>query len=432
LAAAQIKVQAGALGAVEALLATAEAGPLSELRQARADLVRAQLAYVTQRGGDAAALLLGAAERLEPVAPELSRSTYLDAFMAANFAGRLAPPGGSLLDVARAARAAPSQTVSAADLLVDGLAANFVQGYAQGVPILRRALEDFTGGMTTAEALRGMLMAFAAALHIWDDAAFDKLSERWATLCRESGALSDLPIALTARALVLLFTGDLTAAESLVEEMQAATEATGIDFGPYAALGAAALRGDQAKALPLIDASISDAKLRGEGARLSAAEWANAVLNNALGRYPQALAGAQRASDSHGELSFSNWALAEVIEAAARTGTSETAADALGRLAEMTAASGTDWALGINARSRALLSDDDEAESLYREAIERLGRTRVRVELARAHLLYGEWLRRARQRVEARDQLRAAHEMFTAMGVHGFAARAERELLATG
>ena len=432
LAAAQTKLQAGAVDAVQPLLATAEAGPLSELQQARANLVRAELAYVTSRGNDAAPLLLDAAKRLEPIAPDLARATYLDAFMAASFAGRLAAPGGSLLDVARAATAAPAHPVSPTDLLVDGLAANFARGYAAGLPILRSALKSFGPGIPADQELRGMLVAWASALHIWDDDGFDRLSARWASLCREAGALSDLLVALTARALALLFKGDLASVESLVEEGQAATEATGLYFGPYGAMGLAALRGDEGRALALIDASNRDALPRGEGGLVSAAEWANALLNNGLGRYPQALTAAVRASEAHEELAFANWSLPELIEAAVRTGQSDTAVDALRRLAEMTGASATDWARGVEARSRALLDDGAVAESLHREAIERLGRTRVRFELARAHLLYGEWLRRERRRLEAREQLRTAHEMLSTMGVHAFARRAERELLATG
>ena len=432
LAAAQTKLQAGAVDAVQPLLATAEAGPLSELQQARANRVRAELAYVTSRGNAAAPLLLDAAERLEPIAPDLARATYLDAFMAANFAGRLAAPGGSLLDVARAATAAPAHPVSPTDLFVDGQAANIARGYAAGLPILRSALKSFGAGIPADQELRGMLVAWASALHIWDDDGFDRLSARWASLCREAGALSDLLVAINARAVALLFKGDLAGVELLVEEGQAATEATGLYFGPYGAMGLAALRGDEGRALALIDASNRDALPRGEGGLVSAAEWANALLNNGLGRYPQALTAAGRASEGHEEMAFANWSLPELIEAAVRTGQSDTAVDALRRLAEMTGASATDWARGVEARSRALLGDGAVAESLYREAIERLGRTRVRVELARAHLLYGEWLRRERRRLDAREQLRTAHEMLSTMGVHAFARRAERELLATG
>jgi DNA-binding CsgD family transcriptional regulator len=231
---------------------------------------------------------------------------------------------------------------------------------------------------------------------------------------------------------VLLVTGELTTAASTVKEMQAAIEATGSSLAPYGALGLAALRGSQAEASALIEATLRDAPPRGEGLGISAAEWANAVLSNSLGRYQEALTAAQRASQNHFELGFSNWAVVELIEAAARSGMSETATGAYRRLAEMTGASGTGWALGIEARSHALVSEGEEAERLYRESIAHLDRTRVRVELARAHLLYGEWLRRQRRRSDARKQLRTAHGMLEAMGLEAFAARARRELQATG
>jgi DNA-binding CsgD family transcriptional regulator len=433
LAAAQTKIQAGALDAVHNLLATAETGPLSELQHARADLVRAELAFVASRGGDSVLLFVSAAKQLEAVAPELARATYLDAFVAANLAGRFAPPGGSLLAVARATSATtPSHASSPAGLLVDGLAANFTQGYTAGLPILRRAVKALGAGEPADEGLRGMALAFVAAAHVWDDDDREAIAVRWATGCRDAGALGDLPLALNAHALVLLFAGDLRGAASLIEEVQAAQEATGIHIGPWGATALAAFRGNESEATPVIEASIADASLRREGSRLAAGEWAKAVLNNGLGRYEQALAAAERASEHDLELGYTNTALIELIEAAARSEVSETAVRAYRRLVEMTSASATEWALGIEARSRALLSDGEVAEGLHREAIERLGRTRLRVELARAHLLYGEWLRREHRRVDAREQLRTAHQMFTTMGVEAFAERAGRELLATG
>ena len=430
--AAQAKFQAGALNAALELLAVAEAGPLGELERARADLVRARVAFVASRGNDAPPLLLKAATRLEPVDARLARATYLEALTAAQFAGRLAGPGGSLLDVARAASTMPSDTSTAADILLEGLVANFDQGYSAGLPILRRAVAGFGGGMPVGDLGAWIGLAVAAALHIWDDSGYAAVGDRWAKLCREAGALSDLPAALHTLAFVLILGGDLTGAASLVEEVQVATEATEINFGAYGALGVIAFRGDEVDAATLIEANIKDALLRGEGARLSAAEWANAVLNNGLGRYQDALAAAQRASENTWELMFTNWALAELIEAAARTGMSEAAADAHLRLSEFARASNTDWVLGIYARANALLSQGDEAEAFYRDAIEHLGRTRIRAELARAHLLYGEWLRRQRRRGDARAQLRTAQDMLEAMGMEAFAERARRELRATG
>jgi DNA-binding CsgD family transcriptional regulator len=229
-----------------------------------------------------------------------------------------------------------------------------------------------------------------------------------------------------------MFAGEFTGAASLLKEVAAASEATGIQIGPVGNMALAALRGDEAEVLALIETSIRDAPLRGEGNRLAWAELANAVLNNGLGRHMEALASAERASDDQFDLIVPSSALAELIEAAARTGMSDTAADAYARLGEIASATGSQWAMGVEARSRALVSHGELAEELYREAIERLAQTRARVELGRAHLLYGEWLRRKRRRVDARGQLRAAHEIFTTMGAEAFAGRAERELLATG
>jgi DNA-binding CsgD family transcriptional regulator len=433
--AAQAKVQAAAFDAALDLLARAEAGPLTEFQQARADLVRALVTmFGGGRVGDAAPLLVQAAKRLEPIDAGLARATYLDAVVAADFAGRLAGPGGSLPEVARAAAGAPPpHPPRAPDLLLDGLAAALSQGYAVGVPTLRRALQAFGSDMPAGPELRWLSLAAGAAFHIWDDEGFDMLSDRYLQRAREAGALSEVPLALFTRLYALLFAGELGAAASAAEEMRAALEATGgPSIAAYGALGVAAMRGSAAEAFGLIEATLRYAPRRGEGLAISAAEWAAAVLNNGLGRYAEALAAARRASENDPELGFANWALVELIEAAARSGMTETAAGAYRRLAEMTYASGTDWGLGVQARSQALLSEGEAAEGLYREAIERLGRTRIRVELARAHLLYGEWLRRERRRGDARDQLRMAHNMLQEMGMEAFAERAWRELGATG
>ena len=252
-------------------------------------------------------------------------------------------------------------------------------------------------------------------------------------LAREVGALSEVPLALSSRTFLHLFAGELTAAASMVEEVRAAKEATGSNLAPYGALGLAALRGREPEAAALIEATKKDVTSRGEGIGITVTEWAKAVLHNGLGRYHNAVAAAQQASEYPGDPGgASHWAVVELIEASARTGKSQIAADAYRRLREMTRASGTDWALGVQARSHALLSEGAPAEQLYHEAITRLGRTRVRVELARAHLVYGEWLRRKNRRIEARTQLRTAHEMLVTMGVEAFAQRAGRELLATG
>ncbi|MEU4286950.1 AAA family ATPase [Kribbella sp. NPDC026596] len=438
LAAARTKSQAGAFDAALNLLVMAEAGPLSELQQARVDLLRAQVAFATNRGRDAAPLLLNAAKRLEPIDTALSRETYLDALTAAMFADRLADPEGNSLAVARAASATPRpQEPTSPDLLLAGLAANFTEGYAAGVPLLRRAVTSFGEGMSAAEELRWSWLACVAALHLWADECWDGLSARYLELARTTGALSELPLALSMRAYLLLFAGELGAAGALVDEIQTVTEATGSNPAPYAALAVAALRGERAEASTRIEATIADVTHRGEGIGVVVAERANAVLNNGLGRYREAMAAAHRALGRVNAPEVRtpgavNWAATEFVEAAVRSGKSAAARETLGWITAMTSASGTDWALGIEARSRALVSDDRTAEPLYREAIDRLAKTRVRTDVARAVLLYGEWLRRRRRRHDAREQLHTAHDLFTEMGAEAFAERARRELLATG
>ena len=348
-------------------------------------------------------------------------------------AGRLAL-GGGVLEVARAAGAAPPprHATRAPDLLLDGLAAHFEEGFEAGLPILRRALDDFGIGMSVHEQLRCHWVAGIVALHLWDDEQWDLLSERHVELARGVGALSELPLALSLRAFTMLSAGDLTGAACLVGEFQVAMDATGGHLAPYAELGVAALRGRQAEAAALIDATIREVNLRGEGIGIATAECATAVLNNGLGRYEKAMQAAQRATSYSVEMVIPGWATVELVEAAVRSGHDAVAADALRRLAERTTPCGTDWARGVEARSRALLSDGDAAERLYLESIGLLGNTRIRTELARAYLLYGEWLRRERRRIDARAQLRIAHEMFGAMGMVAFAERARRELRATG
>jgi DNA-binding CsgD family transcriptional regulator len=433
LAAAQAKIQSGVLAVARDLLAMAETGPLSDFQQARLDMMRAQLALITRRGGDAPALLLKAASRLAPIDADLARATYLDALFAAISAGRLASPGSGVLEVARAAGAAPPpHAPRAPDLLLDGLAAEYNQGYAAGLPILRSALTAFDAGMSADEELHWLWLASVVALRLWDYDRWDALSVRHVQLARETGALSELPLALTSRGYVLLFAGELTAAASLIEELQAVKEATGTGLAPYGPLGLAALRGDEAETLAVIDATMQDVTRRGEGEGITFAEWANALLSNGLGNSAKAAAAAQRACSFGDDLGSLVWVTPELTEAAARTGMTEAAAWACDRLEEMTGASGTDWGLGIGARSRALVSEGKEAERLYRESIACLGRTRLRIDLARAHLLYGEWLRRQRRPSQAREQLRTAHDMLEAMGIAAFAERARRELRAAG
>jgi DNA-binding CsgD family transcriptional regulator len=432
LAAAQAKHQAGAADAALGLLAMAQAGPPDELQRAREDLLRGQIALALRRGNEAPSLLLAAARRLEPLDPGLARDTYLDAFSAALIYGRLSRAVG---EVARAARVTPplSTPPRTPDLLLDGLSVLFTEGPAAGVPTLRRALSTFRSqDISAAEELRWLWLAGRVAWALWDDDAWSVLISRLVQLARDAGAFGQLPLAFNSRVFAHLVCGELSTAASLVEEAQTVKAVVGSNFLPYGALGLAAMSGRERETGELIETISSEVVSRGEGIGVTVTQWATAVLCNGLGRYEQALAAAEQACEYPPELGFCTWSLVELIEAAVRSGQAERASGALQRLTETTRASGTDWALGIEARSRALLSQGDAAESLYREAIDRLGRTQVRVELARAHLLYGEWLRRAGRRIDAREQLGAAHQMLTAMGAEAFAERARRELAATG
>jgi DNA-binding CsgD family transcriptional regulator len=337
--------------------------------------------------------------------------------------------------VARAAKAAPMPAVlSGPELLLDGLATFFCESYEAAVPILRRAEEAFeVSGLPVREHLRWQWLMAVSFVHLWDDARWEATSELHVQTARETGALSELPLALSQRVYAHLFAGELTTAAALVEEIRAATEATGSHLTPYGAVGLVALRGREPEAISLIDESRADATRRGEGIGVSVLDWAQAVLCNGLGRYDEARMAALRATEYPHDLGGPlNWGLVELIEAAVRAGTPELAADSRSRLAEMTKVSGTDWALGIAARSEALFVEDQRAEELYVEAIDRLGRTRMAVDLARAHLLYGEWLRRQRRRLDARSQLRTAYDLFSDFGMEAFAERARLELEATG
>jgi hypothetical protein len=281
------------------------------------------------------------------------------------------PPGGGIEEVASSASAArdPRHASTALDLLLDGLATSVTQGYAIGVPTLRKALTNFGAGLATEEELRWLWLASVAAMRVWDDDRWDTLSARHLQLARETGALSELPLALVSRTYSLLWAGDLSAAGSLTDETQALKEATASNMAPYGALGLAAFRGDETEAKVLIAGTIADGSHRGEGFGVTVAEWANAVLHNGLGSYDKALAAAKRAIANEVDLGGMIWPLIEIIEAAARTGATETGTSAYCRLSEVTSASGTDWALGLQARSHALLSEGEDAEQHYRESV---------------------------------------------------------------
>ena len=438
LAAAQVKLQAGNREAGEALLATAELAPLDELQRGLLQRLRAQIAFLFTRGSDGPQLLLDAAGLLEALDPALAREMYLEALGAAMYAGRADADSG-VEHVAEAALAAPVAPAPprAIDLVLDGLARRCTEGPGAAVPPLRLALqavmtEDLDGHEAVMHwLLLSPIVQSMTVFELWDDEAFDALSTRAVQLARDSGALAMLPVALVYRSGVHVFAGDLAAAKAHVEEADAIALATGNPTLMYAWLLVGAWRGVEPEVMGFIDAGLDDASGRSEGRVIALAGYASAVLNNGLCRYEAAMDGARRASDD-GQFGYSGAALPELVEAAIRSGEPEVARAALHRLQEPARAAGTDWALGVLARSHALTTDGEDADALYREAIERLERTRVRIELARARLLYGEWLRREGRRVDAREQLRAAHEMFSVAGAEAFAERARRELSATG
>jgi DNA-binding CsgD family transcriptional regulator len=433
LGAAQASLQAGSFEATRGLLAISEAGSPGEYKRAMIDLMRAQLLFASSRGNEATPLLLAAARRLEPLNLKLARETYLDAFSAALFGARL-NEGIGVPEVAAAARRAPrppDEQTASADLLLDALVA-LSDGYAKAVPPARAALRKlYSEGISPAERLRWLWQGCVVALEMWDDDSAAVLSHRSVRIARETGTLSELALALSARSPVLVFCGELSAAASAVAETQSVEAATGIRSAPYGAMILAAWRGQMRETEELVELTRQDARARGEGVALAICDYARAVVCNSLGQYDEALVAARSAS-AFEEVVVENWGLSELVEPAVRTGRIDLATEALSRLAMKARAAGTGWALGIEARSRALVSDGDAADKLFQEAIEHLRRTRVRAELARAHLLYGEWLRHEGRRVDARDQLRTAHDLFATLGMDAFAERARVELLATG
>jgi RNA polymerase sigma factor (sigma-70 family) len=432
LVAAQAKLQAGALDDALRLIVTTEAGLLSDLEQAKAALVRGQISFLSTRGGDAALLLLDAAERFRKVDPELARETYFEALTAAIFAGPLAGPGAASHEIAEAASSAPrARNPRGTDLLLDGLVAVVNDNYGTAMPTLRQAQCAIENDMSQTEHLRWGWGATTAAMYLWDDAGWKRLADLHLQLVRDTGALSELVIALSHVGQMHVFEGQLALAASDQEALQEASELTGSPLAPYHGVSLAAMRGRLVEATELFETARAELIGRGEGAGLSFVDRAESVLYNGLGRYAEALAAARRVV-GHTELVTSNWAMPELIEAAARVGAYELASETDLHLRGRASASGTDWALGIAARSHALVMDDKHADDLYVEAIERLARTRVAIDLARAHLLYGEWLRRQRRRRNARDELRVAHEMFTDFGMEAFAERARVELAASG
>jgi DNA-binding NarL/FixJ family response regulator len=432
LAAAQTTHQAGSTIAALRLLSLAEAGPMDELARARAALLRGQIAGMN-RAAEAASQLWSAAARLERLDPRLARDTYLQAISAAWLAGPL-KSGVNLRELVQAANAAPCPSTRPVDLLLDGLATRLTDGYAAGAPLLKRALRavrelDEPGE----EAQHWLHLAAATAGHLWDEQTRQTLAIRHVQQARNVGAFAMLEHALNMAIAMHAWLGELAAAEALAEELAALTEATGSPVPSFGAPVLAAWRGRVAAAEQIFDSIGNHALRPGEGNAVIIIDWAKALLCNSVGRYEDALGAAQLASEHPPEIGAMPWAArVELIEAAVRAEVPDRAASAFEQLIETTNAAGTDWAAGIQARCRALLSEGQAAQTAYQEAIQRLGRTRMRGELARAHLLYGEWLRREQHRLDARQQLRIAHNMFTKMGAEAFAQRAARELGATG
>jgi DNA-binding CsgD family transcriptional regulator len=434
LAAAEAKREAGALEAALELASAAERSPLDDSQRAQLDALRARVSFASERGRDAPQLLLAAAQHLELHDPERARETYLDAITAALFAGRLAS-GGHAREVARAVLASrqPLGPPSASDLLLRGLALLVAEGPAAGTPICKQALEAFRDdAVGTEERLRWSWLAGRTAAYIWDYDTWDELTSRQVDAARAAGALNVLPLTLSTTAGVQLFAGRLAEAESLFEQAEAVADATDTRSARYAAVLVAAFRGYEREARDFIDVAADDFAARGEGMGVTLARCAVAVLCNGLARYDEAYMAAQEALEDPYELWFWPWATVELIEAASRTGRAAAARPAFERLAENTTASGTVWAAAVEDRCRALLSEGALAEKSYASAIDRLSPTSLQLDLARTHLLFGEWLRRESRPADAREQLRAAHRLFKEFGSIGYAERARIELAATG
>lgn len=447
LAAARAKRDAAAFDAAGELLTIAESASLNELQRAEAARLRAQIAFARSRSGDpdaptvsdSAVGLLDAAGRLQTLDNAQARETYLEAVGAALFGGRLCPHGGIRM-TAEAARAAPPgpQPARPVDLLLDGIALRATAGHAASVPVLGDALERICAAAQRGDGdvMRWFWQAFpivqeSATHELWDDEVWHQLATHAVRLARDAGALAVLPLALVYRAGVHVQAGEFAAASALIEEADAITAATGYAPVKYNWVLLAAWRGGEAVAMDLIERAAADGVARGEGRVIGLTGYATSVLYNGLGRYEDAFTAARRACE-HEDLGLFGWCLIELIEAGVRSGEHPTALEALHRLEDRALSSETNWLAGVLARCRALLADDRVAEGDYREAIERLESTRITAHLARARLIYGEWLRRCNRRVDARAELRAAHEMFAGMGADAFAERARRELLATG
>jgi DNA-binding CsgD family transcriptional regulator/tetratricopeptide (TPR) repeat protein len=435
LAAASAKGSAGEYEAALELVAVAESGALDPAQRTQADIVRFMVANATGNAGDSTKALLAAARRLEPIDVKSARQLYLYAFGSACLAGTLAREA-TLKDVAAAARAAPCvDPRRSSDVLLDAFALLGTDGLGAAEASLRRAVgaystEDLAVG-DELEYASYVGIASAAACVLWDFASLALLTGRWVDVARRLGFVDSLPSALNALGSVRLYEGDLDGAASLLSEAEVINEVTGNQIAPWFSPYLAALRGDDTRAEEVIETAVSSASAHSQGLPLSLAHWARATLHNAAGRYDKALTAGSEAMRTAMDWT-SHLAFHELVEAATRAGRPDVAEHALDRLSEAATGIRNDWALGIMARSRALSTSGPTAEALYKEAIERLGRTALRPEVARAHLLYGEWLRRENRRIDARQHLREAYAQLSVIGMDAFAERARRELAATG
>jgi DNA-binding CsgD family transcriptional regulator len=433
--AACAKHEAGASDAALELLTVAACGPLDEFGHARAELLRARVAAHTNRGNDAPGLLLDAARLLGPLDAALSRETYLDAIDAAMLAGRFVH-GRGVAEVAEAAASgapAPPVPPRPVDLLLDGLVTYHLQGYAASVSALRRAQDAFTGQAVSLHdgGLRRWWLAAHTAMALWDDSALRTVATRLVRHARERGELTALPTVLNFLATVLVNTGELGRVADLVDEADGIARATGSAPIPHSRLLLAAWRGERDETAALHQESVEDGTRRGRGTAVTIADHALAVLHNGLGDHEAALAAAERVCDS-GEMVHASLAVPELVEAAVRCGRTQRATAASAELDAQARATGAAWALGLAARCRALTTDGPAADDLFHQSAEHLGATHMVAHLARTRLLHGEWLRREGRRRDAREELRAAHDLLSEMGAHGFVARAAAELRATG
>lgn len=412
-------------------LATADLKP--ELR-AQAKLLEARLTFARARGGAAIPLLLQAADQLASINSQAAKEAFLEALSAALFGGRLSRAGG-LSEVARRWRKADLPLGERpADQLLAAMANVISDNAASSWKRLHNALSDFR---SAAEADDGpvpwLWLACVAAAAAWDFETWDALSTRHVSTSRLAGDYSELPIALSSRTFVPLFAGDLDAASDTVQEMATITAATGGAVSPYGAIGVAAMRGQEEVLRELVSSAIPAAEKRSDATGVAIACWGAALLDNSLGRYESAAGWGARAVELHHSLhSTTAWALVELVEAASRSNRTDTATAALEQLEIVAQSSGTEWALGVLARSKALAAFGSDAEELYVEALRRLEPTLARIDVARASLVYGEWLRRQKRLADARIQLSRSHDMFESMGAFAFAARAAAELRATG